>query len=153
MPPLYFDIKRYSINDGPGIRITVFFKGCPLSCAWCHNPEGIRAGRQRMYAKKRCIGCCECVRSCPAKALTLADGDSGGIACDSGRCTACGKCADVCPSSATEMSGTEHTEDYLIGEIEKETVVMDRSGGGVTFCGGEPLAYSAALLNLLRRCR
>ncbi|MDR2681349.1 MAG: glycyl-radical enzyme activating protein, partial [Tannerella sp.] len=147
---LYFDIKRYSVNDGPGIRITVFFKGCPLSCVWCHNPEGISAGKQKMYAVKKCIGCRACIGSCPSGALTLT---SGGIATNNEKCTVCGKCTEACPAKAMEISGTAYTADYLIGEIEKETVVMDCSGGGVTFCGGEPLIHPATLLELLRRCR
>lgn len=149
--PLYFDIKRYSINDGPGIRITVFFKGCPLSCVWCHNPEGIRAGRQKMFTERKCIGCGACIAGCPSGALTLMPG--AGILTDSEKCMVCGRCTEACPAKAMEMSGTAYTVDYLTGEIEKETSVMDRSGGGVTFCGGEPLMHPDTLLELLRRCR
>ncbi len=146
---LTFDIKRYAINDGPGIRITLFMKGCPLACVWCHNPEGISPRKQRMYTRKKCIGCGACVAVCPQGALTMAN---GGVTVDAGRCDACGRCADVCPSLATEMSGQELPVEYLMGEIEKETVFMDRSEGGVTFCGGEPLLYPAVLMELLRRC-
>ena len=146
---LFFDIKRYSINDGPGIRITVFFKGCPLSCVWCHNPEGISVRKQRMYTKKRCIGCLSCVENCPTKALSLSP---DGIATDNERCILCGKCTEICPAKAMEMSGTSYTVDYLMKEIEKETVFMDQSGGGVTFCGGEPLMQPNTLLELLKRC-
>ena len=146
---LFFDIKRYSINDGPGIRITVFFKGCPLSCVWCHNPEGISVRKQRMYTKKRCIGCLSCVENCPTKALSLSP---DGIATDNERCILCGKCTEICPAKAMEMSGTSYTVDYLMKEIEKETVFMDQSGGGVTFCGGEPLMQPQILLELLERC-
>lgn len=146
---LYFDIKRYSINDGPGIRITIFFKGCPLSCVWCHNPEGISIKKQKMYTKKKCIGCRICVEVCPANALSLA---TQGIVTDYEKCTLCGKCVEECPTKAMEMSGTEYTIDYLINEIEKETVFMDSSEGGVTFCGGEPLIYPETLLELLKRC-
>lgn len=146
---LFFDIKRYSINDGPGIRITIFFKGCPLSCVWCHNPEGISAGKQKMYTKKKCIGCRTCVEKCPSKALTLTP---DGIVTNNDLCTLCGRCVEVCPAKAMEMSGTAYTTDYLINEIEKETVFMDRSEGGVTFCGGEPLMHPDTLLELLKRC-
>jgi len=148
-PPLYFDIKRYSINDGPGIRITIFFKGCPLSCVWCHNPEGISLKKQKMYTKKKCIGCACCVELCPADALNLT---SDGIKSNNEKCILCGKCVDACPTMALEMSGTEYTVDYLIQEIEKETIFMDRSEGGVTFCGGEPLIYPKTLLELLQGC-
>lgn len=146
---LFFDIKRYSINDGPGIRITIFFKGCPLRCEWCHNPEGISAGKQRMYTRKKCIGCLACVESCPEGALSVT---AGGIAADNNRCSLCGICEEVCPSKAMEICGKEYSADYLMGEIEKETVFMDRSGGGVTFSGGEPLMQPAALMELLERC-
>lgn len=146
---LVFDIKRYAINDGPGIRITIFMKGCPLSCVWCHNPEGISSRKQKLYTKKKCIGCQTCVKACPAQALTLTP---DGIVTDETRCTLCGKCADVCPALAMEISGTEYTADALMKEIEKETVFMDRSEGGVTFCGGEPLLHPEPLLDLLRRC-
>ncbi|MDR0429569.1 MAG: glycyl-radical enzyme activating protein [Tannerellaceae bacterium] len=147
---LFFDIKRYSINDGPGIRITIFMKGCPLSCVWCHNPEGIAAGKQKMYTKKKCIGCLTCIEHCPAGALSPT---SGGIVTDYDCCTLCGKCMDACPTKAMEMSGIEYSTDYLVNEIEKETIFMDRSEGGVTFCGGEPLMHPDILFELLCRCK
>lgn len=147
---LFFDIKRYSINDGPGIRITIFFKGCPLSCIWCHNPEGISVRKQKMYTKKKCIGCRTCVANCPVNALSLT---SEGISMDNDTCILCGKCVEVCPTKAMEMSGTEYSIDYLVNEIEKETIFMDQSEGGVTFCGGEPLMHPDTLLELLLRCK
>lgn len=146
---LIFDIKRYAINDGPGIRITIFMKGCPLSCVWCHNPEGLSSRKQKLYTKKKCIGCRTCVDNCPQKALALTP---DGIVTDQALCDLCGTCAELCPAMAMEISGTEYTVDYLINEIEKETVVMDRSEGGVTFCGGEPLLHPDMLLEMLCRC-
>lgn len=146
---LIFDIKRYCINDGPGIRITLFMKGCPLSCVWCHNPEGIANHKEKLYTKKKCIGCRTCVDVCPKQALTLTP---QGIVTDARRCVLCGKCVEECPTLALEMSGTEYSVDYLMGEIRKEIPVIDRSGGGVTFCGGEPLMHPDLLLELLRRC-
>lgn len=146
---LVFDIKRYAINDGPGIRVTIFIKGCPLSCVWCHNPEGISVRKQKLYTKKKCLGCGTCVDACPVKALRLTP---EGIATNERICTACGRCSDACPSMAMEISGKEYSVDYLMSEIEKETVFMDRSGGGVTVCGGEPLLYPIFLMDLLRRC-
>lgn len=125
-----FDIKRYAINDGPGIRITIFMKGCPLSCVWCHNPEGISSRKQKLYTKKKCIGCRTCVEACPEQALTLTP---EGIVTDGARCTLCGICAEVCPALAMEISGTEYSAEALMKEIEKEIVFMDRSEGGVTF--------------------
>ena len=146
---LIFDIKRYSINDGPGIRITIFFKGCPLSCVWCHNPEGISSKKEKLYTRKKCIGCGVCVAACPVKALTLTP---EGIVTDPALCTLCGKCADVCPTTAMEISGSDYSVDELMREIEKETLVMDQSGGGVTFCGGEPLLFPKELVELLNLC-
>lgn len=146
---LVFDIKRYAINDGPGIRITIFMKGCPLSCVWCHNPEGISVRKEKLYTKKKCIGCQSCVEACPENALKLTP---DGIVCDENLCKLCGKCVEVCPTKALEMSGTEYTVDYLMGEILKETAFMDQSSGGVTFCGGEPLMHPEMLLELLQRC-
>ena len=119
---LLFDIKRYAINDGPGIRITLFFKGCPLNCIWCHNPEGISTEKEKMYTLRKCIGCCTCVKACPNEALKFA---SEGIVTDPNRCKLCGKCADVCPTKAMEISGTEYSVDYLMNEIEKETLFFD----------------------------
>lgn len=146
---LIFDIKRYAINDGPGIRITLFMKGCPLSCVWCHNPEGIAPGKEKLYTRKKCIGCQTCVKACPRQALQLTP---EGIVTDETLCTVCGKCADVCPTLAMEISGKEYSVSALMEEIEKETMVMDRSEGGVTFCGGEPLMHPELLLELLKRC-
>jgi len=146
---LLFDIKRYAVNDGPGIRITLFMKGCPLSCLWCHNPEGISPEKERMYNRRKCIGCRQCVRRCPTQALSLS---TEGIVTDNSRCRLCGACAEVCPAMAMEMAGVTYSADYLIGEIEKEIIFMDQSGGGVSFCGGEPLMHVGALTELLRRC-
>lgn len=146
---LVFDIKRYSINDGPGIRITIFMKGCPLQCVWCHNPEGIAIGKEKLYTRKKCIGCQTCVKACPNKALTLT---KSGIVTDRSKCTVCGICASVCPANAMEISGKDYSPEEIIAEIEKETLVMDKSNGGVTFCGGEPLLHPNELLDMLKRC-
>lgn len=144
-----FDIKRYAIHDGPGIRITIFLKGCPLSCVWCHNPEGISPRKERLYTRKKCIGCGHCVEVCPVQAVRLTP---RGVEADRKACRACGRCAEVCPTLATELSGVDWTAEALMREIEKETLFMDRSEGGVTFCGGEPLMQPDFLADLLRRC-
>ena len=146
---LVFDIKRYCINDGPGIRITIFLKGCPLSCVWCHNPEGIANHKEKLYTKKKCIGCQSCVEVCPQHALKLT---CEGIVTDPQLCVLCGKCVEACPTLAMEMSGTEYPIEYLMEQIRKEIPVMDGSGGGVTFCGGEPLMHADYLMELLDRC-
>ena len=147
---LIFDIKRYAINDGPGIRMVIFFKGCNLSCVWCHNPEGISPKPERMYASQKCIRCGTCVVSCPEEAITLTP---EGIVTDPGRCKLCGRCAEVCPTKAIELSGKPQTVAELMAEIEKERVFFDQSGGGVTFSGGEPLQHSKILIQLLDVCR
>ena len=146
---LVFDIKRYAINDGPGIRITIFMKGCPLSCVWCHNPEGISSKKEILYMKNKCIGCQTCVSACPNQALMLT---ADGIVIDHQLCARCGICTEECPTKALEMSGTVYTTDQLMEEIEKEALFMDHSEGGVTFCGGEPLLHPQPLIELLKRC-
>lgn len=143
---LIFDIKPYSINDGPGIRITIFLKGCPLSCIWCHNPEGISPHLQKLYSKARCIGCSTCVDNCPENALTLT---ADGIVTNNDLCDLCGICAEVCPTKAMEMSGTQVTVEEIMKRIRRETVMMDQSEGGVTISGGEPMMQSDFLIDLL----
>jgi len=147
--PLVFDIKRYSINDGPGIRVTIFFKGCPLNCLWCHNPESISPKVQKLFTASKCIGCGECCRVCPVQACTLT---ADGIVTDAALCTLCGQCAEVCPTRATEMSGRYRSVAELLAVIEKERPFFDQSGGGVTFSGGEPLLYPDFLIELLQAC-
>ncbi len=147
--PYIFDIKRYSINDGPGIRITIFFKGCPLHCIWCHNPEGISSSREKMYAVNKCIGCGYCIGECDNGALLK---KPEGIATDTEKCIVCGKCTDICPSKAMEMSGKIWKKKDLMKEIMKECTLIDSSEGGVTFCGGEPLLYPEFLNEMLQEC-
>lgn len=146
---MVFDIKRYAIHDGPGIRMVIFLKGCNLNCAWCHNPEGISADQERMYAPARCIGCGTCVEACLNRALTLTP---EGIVTDTALCRMCGTCAAVCPTKAIEMSGNLMTVEQIMTEIEKERVFFEQSGGGVTFSGGEPLLHPEFLIQLLDEC-
>ncbi len=131
-----FDLHRFSIHDGPGIRTTVFLKGCPLACVWCHNPESKSVGVEKIVRQARCIRCGACVEACPEHAVSL-NGD--GIVTDRERCTACGNCAEVCVADASEMVGKETSAADLLQEIERDRLFYDESGGGVTFSGGEPL--------------
>lgn len=143
---LIFDIKRYAINDGPGIRTTIFLKGCPLRCVWCHNPESWSPQPQKLYKKTKCIGCRSCVEVCPQQALELTP---EGIRPTQNACILCGKCTEECPTTALEMCGKEWTMEALMAEIEKERPIMEDSGGGVTLCGGEPLMHPAFTLEIL----
>lgn len=147
---LIFDIKRYAINDGPGIRVVVFFKGCNLHCAWCHNPESISANVEKMYSRAKCINCGTCVEVCVENAITLS---AEGIITNPDHCTTCGKCAEVCPTKAIEMSGKVMSVSEIMEIIEKERVFFEQSGGGVTFSGGEPLIHSKMLIELLDECK
>jgi pyruvate formate lyase activating enzyme len=149
MTPLIFDIRRYSINDGPGIRITIFMKGCPLRCAWCHNPESQSPEVQKLYTASKCIGAQDCIEVCPNDALTLTP---EGIVTDTAACNLCGKCAEVCPSKAIEMSGKLYGVEDLMQIIERERVHIEHSNGGVTFSGGEPLMHPDFLIEMLKAC-
>ncbi len=144
-----FDIKQYAIHDGPGIRTTVFFKGCPLSCRWCHNPESIAQSIQRLYRKERCIGCQECVVACPEDAVQAS---AEGLEWNPTDCVYCGTCAGICPAEAVELIGKTVSIDEIVAEITKDTVFYDESCGGITISGGEPLMQPSFLMELLDAC-
>lgn len=146
---IVFDFKQFALHDGPGIRTTVFLKGCPLTCPWCHNPEGIVSDPQILYRMTRCIGCGECVACCPHEALTQ---DNDGIHTDQARCRQQGACADACPAEARELIGKQISSEKLVRLIKKDKPFYEQSGGGVTFSGGEPLMQPAFLLECLQRC-
>jgi len=144
-----FDIKKFAIHDGPGIRTTVFFKGCPLACRWCHNPEGLTISPQHIQHTERCVGCEDCIRLCPQSALRLAD---NAVVLDDDRCVFCRTCALACPSEAHEIIGRSISVASVMDQITKDVVFYDASNGGVTFSGGEPLMQSDFLLELLEAC-
>ena len=146
---MIFDIKKYSINDGPGIRTTVFLQGCPLSCLWCHNPESRPPTAVLIYRANRCVLCGECVKVCPQKAITL----NSVVKTERSHCEVCGCCAQACYNGAREVSGRQVTVDQVLAEVERDVPFFDRSGGGVTFSGGEPLLQPKFLIDLLQACK
>ena len=147
---MVFDIKRFSIHDGPGIRTTVFFKGCPLSCWWCHNPESQALEPEMMFRENRCIRCRACQAVCERGAISW---DGNVVSTDTEKCALCGLCAEVCYAEAREMIGREMTVAQVMAEIERDVAFYDESGGGVTFSGGEPLWQRDFLAGLLRACQ
>lgn len=145
------NITRYCTDDGPGIRTTVFLKGCPLSCAWCHNPESQKPGREILYAADKCVFCGRCVEICPQNCHRFVDGRHTFFR---DLCLSCGSCAAVCPTQALNMSGYSKSVEEVFEEVARDRVFYDASGGGVTVSGGEPLLqaeFTAALLDMCRR--
>ncbi len=138
------DIQRFCMHDGPGIRTTVFFSGCPLRCKWCHNPETQKAGAQMYYNQSKCIGCGGCTVTCPNGAHVFSDGHLY----DRARCTACGACAAACPSGAVSSVSREMEISDIVAEIKKD-VAFYGDGGGMTLSGGEPMAQPEASIALL----
>lgn len=133
-----FDIERNSFVDGPGIRTTVFFKGCNLKCAWCHNPEGQDFKPQMMFYKDKCTGCGKCKDVCPYNLEN---------------CNLCGKCTFYCPVDARKVCGKEYTVDEVFAEIIKDKAFYENSGGGVTFSGGECMLQIDFLMEILKKCK
>ena len=147
---LVFNIQRFSTEDGPGIRTTVFFKGCPLSCVWCHNPEGISPRPQLLWYAARCIAARDCLKACPEDALELTP---EGMKINRERCTVCGLCEEACPAAALEQVGKPWTLEDLVAEVKKDEAFYRNSDGGVTLGGGEPMMQADFVAAFLKRCK
>lgn len=139
---MIFNIQKFSIQDGPGIRTTVFLQGCPLHCQWCHNPESQSFQPRLLLFPQRCVGCGRCQSACSQQALN-----------NPARCRHCGQCAAACPALARELAGRRVTVTEVLQAVTQDRVFYEESGGGVTFSGGEPLAQPAFLLALLQACQ
>jgi len=132
-----FDIKRFAVHDGPGIRTTVFLKGCNLFCPWCQNPEGISRTKNLLFQKNKCIECHSCVKLCPQNAIGISSISK--IEIDREACNLCGECVENCPTTALSFDSREYMVSELVQELERDVVFYEESNGGVTFSGGEPL--------------
>jgi pyruvate formate lyase activating enzyme len=144
---IVFDISTYSVYDGPGIRTTIFLKGCPLKCSWCHNPESQLLKAQVSYINEKCILCGTCVKSCPEKALEI---KKDYIVVNFLKCSLCGECVENCPQGALELIGKERTVQEVLSEVLPDKPFFENSDGGVTISGGEPTLQFKFLIALLK---
>lgn len=147
---IVFEVQRFSIEDGPGIRTTVFMKGCPLRCAWCHNPEGLKREPELMWFETRCIAARDCIGACPKSALEL---EARGMLIDREKCDACGDCQRACPAGALEVVGREMSAKEAFEKAARDDVFYRNSEGGVTVSGGEPSMQADFVEELLTMCR
>ena len=150
MQGIVFDIQRFSIHDGPGIRTTVFLKGCRLRCQWCQNPEGLGTQSELVWWGGKCIRCGKCIPACPEGALSLG---ADGIAINRRACVLCGACVDVCPEEALTIVGREMSVAEVAGLVERDRIFYETSGGGVTLSGGDPTVQAEFSGALLKECR
>ncbi len=167
-----FDIKRFAIHDGPGIRTTVFTKGCPLDCLWCHNPEGKSERIRLWYIQNRCIGCNQCIKTCPENALTIDKTDipindkdkkkniiknnysKAHISIDRKKCNLCGQCVEICPAKALTFDGQIMSTKEIVKEVKRDSIFYKNSGGGVTISGGDPFNKQYLFnIDILKKCK
>lgn len=146
-----FDIQKFCINDGPGIRTNVFFKGCPLDCVWCHNPESKKRKKELFFLAHKCIGCSACFSVCAGECHKKSD--EGYHIFDRSDCRLCFGCTEVCPAGALECVGRDMTVDEILREVEKDRLFYENSGGGLTVSGGEPMAQFDFLFELLSEAK
>ena len=147
---MIFNVQRYSTEDGPGIRTTVFMKGCPLKCIWCQNPEGLSKEPELMWYQTRCVAALECVKVCQEGALKLTE---DGMRIDRKKCTGCGECVKACPAGALELIGKTYNAEELLDEVLRDKAFYDKSNGGVTFGGGEPMLQVDFLEHVLPKLK
>lgn len=145
-----FNIQHYSIHDGPGIRTTVFLKGCPLRCRWCQNPESQDSKPVIFFNAEKCTGCGMCREACPEAAIRIIDGKS---ATDRGLCKGMGKCAEICPNEARSLMGRYMSGAEVFEDVNSDAIFYQNSGGGITLSGGDPVGQPAFSIDILKRCR
>ena len=145
-----FNIQSFSLHDGPGIRTTIFLRGCPLSCLWCHNPESQKGVAELFFYREKCMGCGGCVNICPQKAVILSKNKA---ITDRMLCSGCGQCVSICSQNAREISGASRSVQELMQQALKDRMFFEESGGGVTLSGGEPLLYPGFVQEMAAQCK